>query len=736
MQHRLLPRIVSLLLAGVFLIPALAACKNSKTPDNTDTQGPDSSTAASTQTTQTPDPTIPLQEPGPIVNNLSWPKGQIFPTFPAGSGELDVIPDSNLSTDEQITFTCLQGIVNAKETRLALYIDNVEKWANIYGYKAKRAATSAARVDLVKKYASEVSGVVLYSTSQTRKCTDYFNLATTVANIRQAIPVAEHLYNRWKEQGVDLPVVEDLTDLKMTTRVDVYQYLYDHYWQYCTKRLLFVQAPDYHQMRDYASATGAAIVYLSCKAEDRAELALFKKFLKDLTPGESMLMGWNGQERELMTVAASYGLSCVPADFFSGPSIFAQDIDVQINPVPDMPELENKIYIAFYFSDGDNIQYVMNAMKGYWDGSSGARGQVPINWTISPALVEVAPGMMNYYYNSATDADCFVSGPSGLGYTMPMNTFGANTGNAFRNDEYFAAYVRMTNGYLAKSGLRAVTIWDNLSTSQRNLYSDLGSYLYGLTVQHFTIGDLDIGYTGVKNNMLIQQMTPAYFAKNAEGTTKLTELGEIDKAVKYLKYDGTAPVFISCQVSVWAFHDVQEVVDWEKYLSDKYEKIYGKDVVEFVRADHYFNLYYQANGLPYDLTLRSDLTVSASSASDSAALTADGTQNTVWEADGSGEQYLLFDLAGDYNVSELSVFFAESAGGKYTKDDNVKALRAEISADGQNWSALAELSDNTEAWVNLRFDPAGGRYLRITVTDPGQSGTARIADVNILGVAS
>ncbi len=741
-QHKILSRTICALLTGILLMPSLSACKNSDSPADTSGTGTGENTVGTTASsvlTEKPHPTLSFPSlPDTLdTRNLSWPQGQIFPTFPAGSGELDVITDSNLTVDEQITFTCLQGLVNANETRLALYIDNVEPWADIYGYKANKVTTPNGRYELIKKYASEISGVVLYSAEQVKSCPDIVNLAATAANIRGAIPLSSSLYNRWKGKGIELPVVEDLTGLTLSTRLDVYQYLYDHYWQACTKRILIVQDARYHQLHDLASATGAAIVYLSCKTEDRKELALFKNFCRDMTAGESIVMGWNGQEKELMTTLATYGLSCVPADFFSAPSVFAQDVDVQINPVPDMPELDNKIYIAFYFSDGDNIQYTMNAMKEYWDNSAKYRGQVPVNWTISPALCEVAPGMMNYYYNSATSADCFVCGPSGLGYTVPVNTYGATLGNTFKNNEFFAAYARMTNRYLAKSGLRTVTVWDNLDDSHRQLYSDLGSYLYGLTVQHFTIGDLDIGYTGVTNNLLIQQMTPAYFAKNAEGTTKLSDMGEIDKAVKYLKYDGSAPIFISCQVSVWAFHNVREVVEYEKYLSDKYAEIYGKDVVEFVRADHYFNLYYQANGLPYDLTLRSDLSVSdGSEESDSAALVADGTQSTVWEAAGAGEQSLLFDLAGSYSVSELSVFFAESAGGKYGKDDNVKSLRAEISADGQSWTVLTELTDNTEAWVNLRFDPAVGRYLRITVTDPGQSGIARIADVNILGVAA
>ncbi|MGM9637084.1 MAG: discoidin domain-containing protein [Eubacteriales bacterium] len=732
MSSKTVLRIGSAWMAGMLCISALLSCGGSRQPSDSTTLTTDTDTTEAV-TTETPSRNYPTTPQTPAVKNLSWEEGQIFPTFPAGSGEIDVILSGNLSDAEMITLTCLEGLVNAVETRFAVYVDNVETWAKVYGYTANKATTTDEQYAMIAKYAPEVSGVVLYSASKARSCADYINLATTVANINQAIPMTATIYNRWVEHGIELPVVADLTDLAFSNRLELYTYLYDTYWQDCTKRILFVQNPAYPQLRDLASAIGAAVIYLSCSTEDKEELQLIRKFFDDMTPGESILMGWNGQERELMGTAAKYGLSCVPADFFSAPSLFSQDLDVKINAVPDMPELENKIYIAFYFSDGDNIQYNMNAMKEYWDNNVAYRGQIPINWTISPALLEVAPGMMNYYYQSATENECFVCGPSGLGYTIPVNTFGANVGVNFTDTDAFAAYVSMTNRYLAATGLRTVTIWDNLGLAQREIYTSLGSYLYGLTVQHFTIGDLDIGYTGVVNDMLIQQMTPAYFAKNAEGTTKLTELGEVDKAVKYLGYDGTAPVFISVQVSVWAFHDVKEVIDFEQYLSDKYAAVYGEDVVEFVRADHYFNLYNQASGLPYDLTLRSDLSVSATSSSDTAGLVADGTQETVWEASEGGVQSLIFDLGSNYEVSELTLFFAESEGENYTAADNVRELTVEVSPDGENWIKATELADNEEAWVNLPFDPVTGRYLRIAVTDPGQSGVARIADVNING---
>ncbi|MBQ8287828.1 MAG: discoidin domain-containing protein [Clostridia bacterium] len=727
-------RMACALLTGVLLLPSVIACQSTALTVDTTTAAASTTPGVTTKAPEAyPYPTTPQT---PSAAGLSWEAGQIFPTFPEGSGELDVIVGSNLTVEEMNAYACLQGHVNAREIRMAVYVDSVEEWAKVYGYTANKATTRGERDAIVKKYASEITGVVIYTSRQAKTCPDIANLATSVANIKGAIPLTESIYQAWRKRGIDLPVVEDLTDLKLEDKIDVYNYLYNHYWKDCSKRLLFIQDPTFHQMRDLAAASGAAVIHLSCSSDDMQELRIVKKFFADLTPGESMLMGWNGQERELMTTAAQYGLSCVPADYFCSPSLFARDMDVKINAVPDMPELENKIYIAFYFSDGDNIQYNMNAMKEYWDNGSRYRGQIPINWTISPALLEVAPGMMNYYYQSATEKECFVSGPSGLGYTIPVNSFGANQGNNFKNDEYFSAFVQLTNRYLAATGLRAVTIWDNLSASQRQIYTSQGTYLYGLTVQNLVNGNLNLGYTGVTNDMLIQQLTPGYFAKNEEGTNPLTDMtGDIERAVRHLGYDGTAPVFISCQVSIWGFHNVPEVVSFEQHLSEKYAAIYGEDVVEFVRADHYFNLYNQANGMPYDLTLRFDVTVSASSATDSAALVADGTPETVWEASENGEEWLALDFGATYSLSEVSVFFAEMEGEKYTAADNAKAMKVEVSTDGKGWTQVATVADNTEAWVNLPFGAAEGRYLRITVTDPGESGIARIADVNVNGVA-
>lgn len=713
------------------LVAMLVSCQTGATitPGSDDTNNdPDVTTTAK-------DNTEPLSEPLAVANkNMTWPESQVFPTFSEPEGKLIAFPSGILSSDlEMAALSCMEGLVNSVKTRMVILEGGTGTWLSAYGFKCTTANESNA-YDYIKDLCKDsVAGVVIYSNAKNE---EYLNLACTVANTMRAIPLPLNLYKKWVRKGIDLPIVADISDLEYTKTVDIYKYMYENYWDKCNHDVIVVQRPGLRvHMRDLAAAVGGAVVHLSCSSNDSAEVKLFKKFLNDMTPGKSIVTGWyEDQERELMTVASQCGLSCVPADFFSNGTVFAQDLDIAIPAVPDMPELENKIYIAYFLSDGDNIQYDMGAMREYWDNNYSQRGKVAVNWTISPALVDIAPGMMNYYYTKATDSECFVAGPSGLGYSMPMNSWGANVGNNFRSDDKFTAYIQMTNRYLQQSGLRVVTIWDNLSTSQRKIYSSEGTYLYGLTVQHFTNGSLNAGYTGVTNDMLIIQQTPGYYANNSEGTNPLSNIsGDIRGAVSYLKYNGTAPVFVATQVSVWAYHDVRKVVELEESLSDYYAKIYGADVVEFVRADHFFNLYYEANGMPFDLTLKSGLTASATSNSDAAALTVDGTPSgeSIWIASENGAQSVTYSLGGSYDVTEVALYHAETNGLEASL--NTKAFTVEVSSDGTNWTKAAEVNDNSASWNDVQFEAINGSYVRITITDAGSDGIARIADIDIYG---
>ena len=661
-------------------------------------------------------------------DGMYWPEERIFPAFSEPEGPLTAFPTDLFDGPELTALACLQGFANAKSTQVAILDGDVEAWLAEYGYTYDTATAENAYEKIRELCADAVLGAVLYSEGLSG---EYRNLANSVGSVLKAVPLTRELYEKWSEKGIELPVLADLTGLTYRTPAEIYGYFYENYWPQCSRRILTVQRTDLpFQMRDLAAATGGAVVYLSCGGGEETEL--FKKFLRDMTPGASIVTGWYaGQERELMSAAGECGLSCVPSDFFSNATVFAKDRRISAPAVPDMPKLENKIYIAYFLSDGDNIQYDMHAMRAYWDGSAADRGQVAVNWTISPALADIAPEMMNYYYAGATDSECFVCGPSGMGYVMPLNTFG-DVGNHFPSDESFRAYVELTDRYLRRSGLRAVTVWDNLSKSQRDIYSRYGNYLYGVTVQNFTDASLRRRYTGRVNDMLFIQQTPAYFAKNAEGTTPLTQIeNDIKDAVKYLRYNGGAPVFVAAQASVWAFHDIGEVAALKEDLCSYYAEAYGADAVEFVRADHFFNLYYEAYGLPVDITLRPENSADAGRGAGTADSTTDGSCATLWTAEEPGEKSVVYSLGAKYTLNRVSLYHAEAAG--LDPSLNTADFTVSVSTDGETWTEKAHVTGNRGACSDVRFDAVDASYVKITLNDPGADGVARIADIGIYG---
>ncbi|MCA9170098.1 MAG: hypothetical protein KDB23_20620, partial [Planctomycetales bacterium] len=360
---------------------------------------------------------------------LTWPDGQALPTFASPAPTLDAIDVQTLTVDERIMFSALQGIVNARQPRIYLMDSRAEEgpdtWAKTttIDFTSRNRFTRDTKYELISKYIDETNGIVLYDPTRSDH---YRNLATTVAGLKRALPVTPDLLASLRQTGLQFNVVADLTTLQHSTAVDIYQHLYDTYWSQCDKRLLTSIKPDrrrgnHHQIRDMATACGAAVVWLDCRMP--AERELMRKFLADMQAGKAIILGWYTSERSGITTASEFGIGTIPADHYNSSTMFAgTDHRIAIPPVPKKPPLENNIYVAVFISDGDNIQYVQRAMRRIWDRVAESRGRVPLNWTIAPGLVDIGPGILNYYYQNATARDCFVAGPSGMGYLMPINT--------------------------------------------------------------------------------------------------------------------------------------------------------------------------------------------------------------------------------------------------------------------------------------------------------------------------
>lgn len=330
------------------------------------------------------------------------------------------------------------------------------------------------------------------------------------------------------------------------------------------------QKEPYGYLRDYAVANKAMVFWLDSNVPEQK--ALFEKILSDVKPGTPYL-GWfsNDVEGEFSSVeiTSNHSVYVLAADWFSNLTVFS---GTKAKPVeakaPEAPKLENKIYVTYTFSEGDNFQYNQHRMRILWDDP--ARGKVPINWTSSPLLYDGAPAILNYYQDTATENDLIIAGPSGAGYFYPEAW----------PDATFSDFLKQSYKYLKKTGMTVpyvlnrvnsenVPLGESKAAAYENDYKASGLFLswenhHGVEIVN---GTLPVS--------TIQGISTAQDGKNILAEAKAN-------------WDGKSPLFVSLGLLAWSMTP-SDVVEVTESLGPEYQA---------VRADHYFSLIREAHGLP------------------------------------------------------------------------------------------------------------------------------------------
>ena len=652
------------------------------------------------------------------ADELCWPDDRLLPCFlqPAPTIRSLDMNAANLSNEERIMFCTLQGIVNRTRPRILLYNHNEEPqstWPTAHSLKTTAISTSSPYT-LVKLFKEEINGLVLYSNELTNH---YSNLAVTIAGLDRLLPVTAEIREKLVRNGLNLPVVEDLTQLTMNNALAVYNYLYENYWSRCNHRLLISERPTIPYVHDIGAACGSACIWLDPRNTN--ERVLLDKMLRDMTPGRDFVLGWYPEERSGIGEATKYGLSTVPADFFENTSIYsAVNRAVKIYPVPKRPKLENKVYAAIYISDGDNIQYCQHAMAKIYEQSG--RGKIALNWTISPSLADISPAMLNYYYRKATANDCFVSGPSGMGYAMPYDAHNSRYYASASNSKLLVPYAQLTQRYLEKAGLRVITIWDDISAVQRRTYADNCPYLYGLTINDWERQSGRLTSRVQSNWLPIAPLYPCY----ANGVDVITDF--FNRDIKNFK--GTEPMFVTGQATVWDAGPDKLVA-----LKNRLDEL-SPGNVSIVRADHWFSYYNEAHHLPFNITLLETMEITSSPTRTNVKYAADGSpsEGYIWisqTTDGTG--WVQLDFKEPFKVSRFVVRHAEAAG--LDAGLNSRDFTVETSLDGVTWQTAGTFTGNTSPVTDASITPVQAQYVRVSVTNGGTDGYVRIGDIEVYG---
>jgi len=321
-------------------------------------------------------------------------------------------------------------------------------------------------------------------------------------------------------------------------------------------------------LRDYAVANRAMVFWLDANAP--AERELMERIMDDAGRGTPYL-GWFGNDIEgefgAVELASRHGVYVVPADWFNNLTVFGGTrIDSEPARPRPAPRLQDKIYVTLTFGEGDNLQYNQHHMRRLWDDP--ARGEVPINWTSSPLLLDAAPAILNHYRKTATPNDRIIAGPSGVGYFYAKPW----------PEDHFADFLGKTRPYIEKSGMRIPYVLSRVN--HRDV--PLGPAKAAAYRDRQQVPGILLGW-GERFGLEVVDGVPV---------SQVRGIGSIREGVQVLQaekrnWDGKAPKFLSVGLFAWrlAPSDVVRIV---KTLGPEFE---------VVDADQYFALAREHHGL-------------------------------------------------------------------------------------------------------------------------------------------
>ena len=141
----------------------------------------------------------------------------------------------------------------------------------------------------------------------------------------------------------------------------------------------------------------------------------------------------------LMTPYNGYHNTCIDAawnESFHGLYTGAKQL-ISNRPTEELELEPGNVYICFFMGDYDSTHPVYRYLKQAWDDPR--RGEIPFAWAVNPNLLDTYPDLIEYYYETATANDYFVSDASAAGYFMPSQVPDELWPNMLKhNMEYFA----------------------------------------------------------------------------------------------------------------------------------------------------------------------------------------------------------------------------------------------------------------------------------------------------------
>lgn len=486
-----------------------------------------------------------------------------MPELPQAAKIIDVVPQSGTDTAAgDLAARSLQGLINKTQPRIYIAEDwyretiDVEqlrqKIIEVYGERelnqlklVKNHEIDKTFWTLFKKYGNAVKKLYIYDNT----LPDSINVAVMLAGRNNGIAVDSDLAGQLADYG--LPSEDVVKKYGFKDHIQINQWIKENMISKSNNKTVFVLNPggrdEYSdflpQAYDLAIATDSLIIHLNPYL--KSEVALQTEIL-DQYPSDTLVIGWAGAdvEGDYVKSVSSAGKSVVCTDWgYANGSLwggFQKFVSSEKQPViPEKyPVSNDTTYVAFCVSDGDAWHYSARDLLSFWNQD--VRGSVPIGWTVPALFSEASPLMLRYLYNTKSDSDEFIQGPSGYGYVyagkMP--------------EEAYDNYLKKSKVIMTVMGLNMVNYWDQSSGSNSMTGDNLDIIKkYAEQVKPAAIfrgHDGDGSYYMDGKTAIIQEV-----GNNSGAGTKSAQ--DIIDAVIRMKEKSTSgkPTFVMVNVEAW-----------------------------------------------------------------------------------------------------------------------------------------------------------------------------------------
>src|SRR5947209_521634 len=420
--------------------------------------------------------------PAPPAAQSRMPSTQNpFPTFRMGPTLHAVRIDGNANLSMRLLTTSLQGLVNRASVELYLDVPGVAgNTSRMLTYLASRYNLTydvISAQSAMDAYIRVAAGLVVYDPARPES----IDIGTVMAAQRNAVLVGPDLAG-WLAARYGLPVLFDyarMGDWTALGPIGAYDRALRELYPSSYVYLLAILPPDRWAIRDYLVQTGTFVFYftqgiLASPSETAATMRVLQA-----APRGIPILGWFNsptltEENSFIQMASAAGKFVVGVQDVPNLSVLTalgrNETHRQVSSTATpTPVLEDKTYLVLAVPDGDNLDFVAGRMWDLW--SDPVRGNASFPWSLNPLLVDLAPPLLDMYYDSATSLDRFIAAPSGAGYLYPDYTGPGD----------LPPFVNFTKRYLDAADMDVVWLLNAFAASEIPYSSrSLSTYVDGL----------------------------------------------------------------------------------------------------------------------------------------------------------------------------------------------------------------------------------------------------------------